>query len=97
MGVQYINYGSISETDESGTILRPNLSCNEINIYGGGSYRFGRIFSAGMNVKFIGSWLDGYNSYGLAADMGVSVNDTAHGIVASIVAKNIKKSIKKSL
>ena len=89
MGVQYINYGSISETDESGTILRPNLSCNEINIYGGGSYRFGRIFSAGMNVKFIGSWLDGYNSYGLAADMGVSVNDTAHGIVASIVAKNI--------
>jgi hypothetical protein len=89
MGVQYINYGDIPETDASGNILRSNLPCNEVNIYGGGSYRFGRIFSAGLNVKFVGSWLDGYNSYGLAADLGASVNDTAHGIVASLVAKNI--------
>lgn len=89
MGLQYINYGDIPQTDESGNIIRGNLPCNEINLYGGGSYRFGRIFSAGMNVKFIGSWLDSYHSYGLAADLGVSVNDTTHGIVASIVAKNI--------
>jgi hypothetical protein len=89
MGVQYINYGLIAETDESGNILRGSIPANEINIYGGGSYRFGRIFSAGMNVKLIGSWLDTYDSYGLAADLGVSVNDTTHGIVASIVAKNI--------
>ena len=89
MGLQYINYGDIPQTDESGNIIRANLPCNEINIYGGGSYRFGKIFSAGLNVKFIGSWLDSYHSYGLAADLGASVNDTAHGIIASIVAKNI--------
>ncbi len=89
MGVQYVNYGDIPQTDESGNILRSNLPCNEVNIYGGGSYRFGKIFAAGLNAKFVGSWLDGYNSYGLAADLGVSVNDTSHGIVASIVAKNI--------
>ena len=89
MGLQYINYGDIPQTDASGTIIKSNLPANEINLYGGGSYRFGKIFSAGMNVKFIGSWLDSYHSYGLAADLGVSVNDTAHGIVASIVAKNI--------
>lgn len=89
MGVQYINYGTIPQTDESGNIIKANLPCNEANIYGGGSYRFGRIFSAGLNFKFIGSWLDSYHSYGLAADLGATVNDTAHGIVASIVAKNM--------
>ena len=62
MGLQYINYGDIPQTDASGTIIKSNLPANEINLYGGGSYRFGKIFSAGMNVKFIGSWLDSYHS-----------------------------------
>ena len=88
-GVQYINYGTIAETDDAGNILKANVPSNELNIYGGGSYRFGKIFSAGLNLKLIGSWYGGYNSFGMATDMGVSVNDTAHGIVASIVAKNI--------
>ena len=89
IGLQYINYGTIPETDESGNITRPNVNSNEINLYGGGSYRFGKLFAAGLNLKFIGSWLGGYSSYGMATDIGVSVNDTAHGIIASIVAKNI--------
>ncbi len=89
MGLQYINYGTIPETDESGNILKANVPSNEFNLYGGGSYRFGRIFSAGLNLKIIGSWYGGYRSFGMATDMGVTVNDTAHGIVASIVAKNV--------
>ena len=89
MGMQYVNYGTIPETDESGNILQANVPSNEFNLYGGGSYRFGRIFSAGMNLKIIGSWYGGYKSFGMATDMGVSVNDTSHGIVASIVAKNL--------
>jgi hypothetical protein len=88
-GAQYINYGTIAETDDAGNIIKANVPSNEVNIYGGGSYRFGRIFSAGLNLKVIGSWYGGYKSFGMATDMGVSVNDTAHGIVASIVAKNL--------
>jgi hypothetical protein len=88
-GGQYISYGTIPETDDAGNILKANVPSNEVNLYGGGSYRFGRIFSAGLNLKLIGSWYGGYHSFGMATDMGVSVNDTAHGIVASIVAKNI--------
>lgn len=89
MGLQYINYGSIPETDVSGNITKPSTACNEMSLYGGGSYRFGRIFAAGLNLKIIGSWLGPFSSYGMATDMAVMVNDTAHGIVAAIVAKNI--------
>lgn len=89
MGLQYITYGTIAETDESGNVLRQNEASNEFSLYGGGSYRFGRIFSAGVNLKLIGSYYGPYVSYGMALDMGISVNDTAHGIVASIVAKNV--------
>ena len=89
MGMQYINYGTIPETDEAGNILKANVPSNEFNLYGGGSYRFGKIFAAGLNLKIIGSWYGGYKSFGMATDLGVSVNDTAHGIVASIVAKNV--------
>jgi hypothetical protein len=89
MGIQYINYGTIPETDDAGNIIKANVPSNEFNIYGGGSYRFGRIFAAGLNLKVIGSWYGGYKSFGMATDLGVTVNDTAHGIVASIVAKNL--------
>jgi hypothetical protein len=89
IGAQYINYGTITETDDAGNILKANVPSNEVNIYGGGSYRFGRIFSAGLNLKIIGSWYGSYRSFGMATDLGVSVNDTAHGIIASIVAKNL--------
>ena len=88
-GLQYINYGTIPQTDEYGTIIKANVPSNEMNLYGGGSYRFGKIFAAGVNLKVIGSWYGGYHSFGMATDLGVSVNDTAHGIIASIVAKNI--------
>jgi hypothetical protein len=88
-GIQYINYGSSPHTDESGNIIGANLKANEINLYGGGSYRFGKIFSVGANLKLIGSWIDPYKSYGLAGDLAAMIDDTAHRIVASIVAKNI--------
>jgi hypothetical protein len=51
IGAQYINYGTIPETDESGNILKANVPSNEVNLYGGGSYRFGKMFSVGANLK----------------------------------------------
>ena len=89
IGAQYINYGTIPETDESGNILKSNVPSNEVNLYGGGSYRFGKMFSVGANLKIIGSWYGPYHSFGMAGDLAASVNDTAHGIIASIVAKNL--------
>ena len=88
-GLRYANYGTIAETDESGTVIKANVPSNDMSIYGGGSYRFGKIFSVGANLKLIGSWYGPNHSFGLAGDLGASVVDTSHGIISSIVAKNV--------
>ena len=92
-GIQYIAYGNFKETDEVANVIG-NFSAGESNIYAGYGYQFGRIFSAGANLKFIYSQLASWNSEGLAGDIAAMVNDTAHLISASIVAKNIGGQLK---
>ncbi len=87
-GLQYISYGKIKETDEAANVIG-SFSAGEMNLYAGYGYQFGKIFSLGANAKFIYSQLAQYSSVGMAADLAVMVNDTAHNVTASIVAKNI--------
>ncbi|MFN8321073.1 MAG: type IX secretion system protein PorQ [Chitinophagales bacterium] len=87
-GLQYIAYGKFKETDDAANITG-NFNAGEMNLYAGYGYQFGRLFSVGANAKFIYSQLGPYSSVGMAADLGVTINDTAHNITASIVAKNI--------
>lgn len=87
-GLQYMAYGKFKETDEAGNVLG-NFSAGEMNLYTGYGYQFGRLFSVGANAKFIYSQLAQYSSVGMAADIGFTINDTAHNVTASLVAKNI--------
>ena len=87
-GIQYIAYGSIDQTDEAANITG-KFNAGEMNAYAGYGYQFGKIFSAGANLKFIYSQLGTWNSEGMAADLAAMVNDTAHNITAAIVAKNL--------
>lgn len=92
-GIQYIGYGNFKETDAEANITG-NFSAGETNTYIGYSYQFGKLFSVGANYKIIYSQLGMYNSFGMATDLGFTINDTAHFITASIVAKNIGGQIK---
>ena len=87
-GLQYIAYGSFEQTDEQANITG-KFTAGEMNAYAGYSYQFGKIFSAGANLKFIYSQLAQWNSEGMAADIAAMVNDTAHNVTAAIVAKNL--------
>lgn len=87
-GLQYIAYGKFKETDEAANELG-NFSAGEMCLYTGYGYQFGRLFSVGANTKFIYSQLGPYSSVGMAADLAVMINDTAHNVTASIVAKNL--------
>ncbi len=87
-GLQYIAYGKFKETDEAANITG-NFSAGEMNLYAGYGYQFGRLFSVGANAKFIYSQLGPFSSVGMATDLAVMINDTAHNVTASIVAKNI--------
>lgn len=92
-GMQYIAYGEFKETDYQANIIG-NFTAGEMNAYAGYGYQFGRLFSAGANLKFIYSQLAWWNSEGMAADLSAMVNDTAHNVCATIVAKNIGGEIK---
>ncbi|MES2620951.1 MAG: type IX secretion system protein PorQ [Bacteroidota bacterium] len=87
-GLQYVAYGKFTETDEAANELG-TFSAGEMNLYAGYGYQFGRLFSVGANAKFIYSQLGPYSSVGMATDLAVMVNDTAHNITASLVAKNV--------
>ncbi|MFN8276627.1 MAG: type IX secretion system protein PorQ [Chitinophagales bacterium] len=88
-GLQYIAYGKIAETDASGIETGRTQNPGEMAIYGGGSYRFGKIFSVGANLRVIYSALGPFQSFGVTGDLAAMVNDTAHRIIATIAAKNI--------
>jgi hypothetical protein len=52
-------------TDESGNVTG-SMNPGEVSIYGGGAYRFGKLFSVGLNLKLLTSHLAQYTSVGMA-------------------------------
>lgn len=87
-GLQYIAYGKFKETDEAANVIG-NFTAGEMNLYAGYAYQFGKLFSVGINGKFIYSQLGHYSSVGMATDIGFTVDDPKHNVTASIVAVNV--------
>ena len=92
-GMQYIDYGKFTETDESATILG-TFRAEEFNFYAGYGYQFGKFFSAGVNTKFIYSQMAFWNSEGMAADLSGMFNDSARLLSVTIAAKNMGAQFK---
>ncbi|MFZ9939878.1 MAG: type IX secretion system protein PorQ [Bacteroidia bacterium] len=83
----FINYGSLERTDPAGNSLG-QFSANEVVIQTGWGTRFAKQFTAGISVKYIGSFLDSYSSGGLALDMGASWQDTSGRSQCAIQFRN---------
>jgi len=92
-GVQYINYGNFIAADETGTITG-NFRASDyaLNIlWAKDIYKNVR---AGINLKPIYSHLETYNSFGIAADVGITYYKPETNIAVSLVFKNIGTQIK---
>lgn len=87
-GLQYIDYGKFTETDDAANI-EGTFRAEEFNFYSGYGYQFGRFFSAGVNAKFIYSQMAFWNSEGMAADLSGMFNDTARLLTVTVAAKNM--------
>jgi len=88
IGVNYFNYGTISQTDASGNILgtfRPADYVLQVMA----SRQYHQRFWYGLTMKYIQSNYGQYRSSGLAFDVGVSYFDTASQLQVSVVAKNM--------
>ncbi len=87
-GLQYINYGDFSETDEFGNI-NGTFKAGEYALTVGAARSIYERLDVGANVKIISSQLESYNSFGLATDLSAIYHIDEKGFVATMVFRNI--------
>lgn len=88
LGVQYLNYGSLQQTDAAGNI-NGNFRPVDYVVQASAGRQYMKRWHYGATLKFIHSSYGIYRSSGLALDVGVSYYDSASSWQASFVAKNM--------
>jgi len=88
VGMHYINYGEFIEALPNGekTVATFNAAEYALNSIWSNEYKQ---FTYGINLKPILSQFESYQSFGLAADLGISHFSKNELTVASLVARNI--------
>jgi hypothetical protein len=93
VGVNYFDYGIITQTDASGNILgifHPNDYVVQLSA----SKQYKERWWYGTTFKFISSNYAQYTSNGIAFDIGVAYYDSANFLQAGVAVKNIGTQLK---
>jgi len=88
LGVQYINYGTFTQTDDAGNILG-SFQGRDFALSLGASRSYQEHWRYGADVKFAYSSLAFYNALGLVTDVGINYLDTASLWDFGATAKNM--------
>ncbi len=88
LGVNYLNYGTLTETDASGNILGSFRPADYV-VQLMASRQYHERFWYGVTMKYINSSYGQYRSSGLAFDVGVTYYDSSNRLQVSLVAKNM--------
>lgn len=93
IGMHYANYGKFTEALASGEKTGATFTASDyaLNIIWSNEFRQ---FTYGINLKPLYSTLENYQSFGLAADLGISYFSKDRHTVTSLVARNIGSQIK---
>lgn len=94
LGVQYINYGSFTQTDNVGNQLG-TFNAADYAISLGASRQYGERWRYGAALKFAQSKLYNASATGVLGDVGVTYEDTANFFTFGMVAKNMGVMVKK--
>ncbi len=93
VGVQYLDYGSLTQTDASGNVLgafRP--SDYVVQVMFSKSYK--EKWWVGINSKFINSNYGAFKSNAIAFDAGIAYYDPENQLQVSLLAKNMGQQLK---
>lgn len=93
VGVQYMNYGKMDETDEAGNTLG-QFSAKDIVIGAGYSYLLSDRWTGGANLKMMVSNLADYTALAAAVDVGVNYYDDEKDLSVSASLQNIGTQLK---
>jgi hypothetical protein len=86
-GLTYLNYGSFTEADATGTITG-NFHASEYAFNLLFSYQVKQSLTVGINIKPVLSHLEDYTSAGIAADIGAAWHSQSNLLSAGVVIKN---------
>lgn len=87
-GINYFSYGTIAETDASGTETGAVFHPNEFALVGGYARALGP-FSMGANAKLIYSSLGAYNASAFMVDFGTLYKHPKQQLTVGLVFKNV--------
>ncbi len=93
VGVNYFDYGTITQTDASGNILgifHPNDYVVQVSA----SKKHKEHWWYGVTFKYISSNYAQYKSNGIALDIGIAYFDSTNLLQASVVIKNLGTQLK---
>lgn len=86
-GIQYLNYGTMKETDDAGNVMG-EFRAADYSIAAGYHHYIGP-FAVGATAKFVASSIESYTTWGVAMDWGATFRHPEKDIVIGILAKNI--------
>lgn len=86
--IQYVNYGTVTQTDAGGTI-QGTFKPKDISVQVTMSKQYLERWHYGVTLQYIQSGYQQYKSTGLGLNIGLTYQDTAHKWQAGFVAKNM--------
>ena len=93
VGAQYMNYGSMDETDESGNVIG-TIKAKDFVLGVGYSYLFSDRWTGGANAKYLVSNLAGYSAMALSVDLGLNYFDEDNDLSVSATLQNVGMQVK---
>ena len=92
-GAQYMNYGSMDETNETGAVIG-SFSAKDMVLGVGYSYLLSDRWSGGANLKLVYSKLAEFSSLAAAVDVGVNYYDEDRDMSLYAVLQNVGTQLK---
>lgn len=90
---QYVDYGDMKHTTVDNEILG-TVSAKDIAVGGTFAYALTDKIAGGVTAKFVSSTIAGYNSLGVAVDLGLNYFDSEQNLSISAVARNLGGQVK---
>ena len=85
----FANYGKFEYADVSGERNGSTFSANDVALAVAYGRELDSNFSIGADIKFVGSFLEAYNAYGVSSDIAATYTKKANGFAAAFMIKNL--------
>ncbi|MDE6320876.1 MAG: type IX secretion system protein PorQ, partial [Muribaculaceae bacterium] len=92
--IQYLGYGSMKQTDETGTVLG-TFSASDVVFAGAYSHDITDRLRGGIALKGAYSAYESYSAFALATDLGINYFDPERDLSLSFVVANLGGQVKK--